>query len=86
MFQAVWAPFHSFIPDSIATSGYAKLKGYQRVGVRWLLALARLGHGSLPGAHGVCVERCESPVAIVARYGIVWAWVNMHIDPPSCAL
>ncbi|CAK9012780.1 SWI/SNF-related matrix-associated actin-dependent regulator of chromatin subfamily A containing DEAD/H box 1B [Durusdinium trenchii] len=27
--------------------GYAKLKGYQRVGVRWLLALARLGHGGI---------------------------------------
>ena len=27
--------------------GYAKLKGYQRVGVRWLLALAKLGHGGI---------------------------------------
>ena len=31
--------------EEASPSGYAKMKGYQRVGVRWLLSLSNLGYG-----------------------------------------
>ncbi|CAL1139913.1 unnamed protein product, partial [Cladocopium goreaui] len=35
--------------EAASPMGYAKMKGYQRVGVRWLLSLAKLGYGGLAG-------------------------------------
>lgn len=33
--------------EAASPMGYAKMKGYQRVGVRWLLSLAKLGYGGI---------------------------------------
>ena len=43
--------------EAASPMGYAKMKGYQRVGVRWLLSLAKLGYGGLTGNSVVGISR-----------------------------
>ena len=43
--------------EAASPMGYAKMKGYQRVGVRWLLSLAKLGYGGLAGNSVVGISK-----------------------------